>query len=206
MARPHIETITPVAASATDICLSQTVASATTLTLNGAKAGTTLDFSRKLDLVSAGNLSAVNFTIVGTDANGRSISEVKSGPNANTVQSVNYYSTITSITTSATMGGVNITVGTSDDLATKMYPLNFYDEIAAQIAVNLVSGTATFSVQETYSALTSAATEVWVIPTALSAKTATTVAPLDVHANACRLITTTFSAPTLEFCIYQSGC
>lgn len=206
MARPNIMAVVPVAAVTNDICLSQTVASAIALTLNGAKAGTTLDFSRKLDLASAGNLSGVNFTIVGTDANGRAITEVKAGPSGNTVQSVNFYLTITSITASATMGGVSMTVGTSDDLATQIYPLNFYDQIAAQICVELNAGTATFSVQETYDEVDGVADEVWIIPTALSAKSATVVAPLDIHARACRLITTAFSAPTLSFIVMQSGC
>ncbi|CAB4212838.1 hypothetical protein UFOVP1437_63 [uncultured Caudovirales phage] len=207
MARPKILAIVPVAASATDICLSQTRASAGVLTLNGAKAGTTFDFARKLDLVSGGNLSAITFTCVGTDADGRALSDAVTGPNANTVQSTKYFQTVTSITASANMSAVNITVGTSDDLATKKYLLNFYDEIAAVVAVHLTAGTATFSVQETYSQPDGVNdTEVWVTPTALSAKTATLVASLDAHAKACRLITTAFSAPTLSFNITQSGC
>ncbi len=205
MARPNVLAIAPAAAVTNDICLSQTVASAIALTLNGAKAGLTFDFARKLDLASAGNVSGVNFTIVGTDANGRAITEVKAGPSGNTVQSVNFYSTVTSITASGTMGAVNMTVGTSDDLATPIYPLDNYDKIAAQVAVELVSGTATFSVQETYSELDSVADEVWITPTALSGKSATLTAPLDVHARACRFITTAFSTPVINFIVMQSG-
>ena len=55
-------------------------------------------FARKISLTSAGNMSGVNFTIVGTSLAGTALTEVLAGPNANTVESVNIYASITSIT------------------------------------------------------------------------------------------------------------
>ena len=205
MARPQIVSIAPAAVDADGICLSQTRASAGALTLDGVLAGTTLDFSRKIDFISGANIVARVFTIVGTDANGRAITETVTGINNNTVQTTKYYSTVSSISVDASFSANTITVGTSDDIATKIYPLNHYDNVAAQVTVELVSGSATWSVQETYSALDSSADEVWIVPTAHSGKTATLTAPLDLHANACRLVTSTFSTPVISFNIYQSG-
>lgn len=207
MAIPQIVSIVPVAAVADDICLAQTKASAGTLTLNGAKAGTTFDFARKIDIASSANIAARVFTVVGTDQNGRAITDTVTGINNSTVQTTKYFQTVTSVSVDASFSANNVTVGTSDDISTKTYPLNHYDEIAAQVTVGLVSGTATWSIQETFSALDGTTdSEVWITPTAHSGKSASLSAPIDVHARACRLVTSTFSAPTLELVISQSGC
>lgn len=58
------------------------------------------DLARTITLTSTDNLSAVNFTIHGTDQFGNTISEVLAGPNNNTVTSVNKYNTITAIASS----------------------------------------------------------------------------------------------------------
>lgn len=204
---PKIVAIVPAAASTNDICLSQTRASAGALTLNGAKAGTTLAFARQLEVTSSANIAARVFTIVGTDANGRSITDTVTGVNNNSVSTTKYFATVSSVSVDASFSPNNVTVGTTEALATKMYPLDHYDEIAAQVAVELTAGTATWSVQETFSELSgTTANEVWITPTAHSAKSATLTAPLDVHARACRLITTAVSSPTLSLNIYQSGC
>lgn len=53
-------------------------------------------------LTSAGNLSAGTFTVIGTDRRGNALSEVITGPNANTVSGHFLFATITSITPNTT--------------------------------------------------------------------------------------------------------
>lgn len=209
MARPNIITIAPVAAVADDICLAQTRASAGALTLNGAKAGTTLDFSRQINIASSANIAARTFTVSGTDAHGNSITDTVTGISNNTVATTKYFLTVTSITVDASFSANNVTVGTSAAIATKVIPVDHYDTVAPQVTVDLVSGTATWSVQETYSDIqSSTASIVWITPTAHSGKSSSLTAPIDVHPRAVRLITSAISAPTLRLVISQSrsGC
>jgi hypothetical protein len=66
---------------------------------------------RFLQLTSTANMSANLFTVVGTDRSGQRITEVVTGPNANTVPSTMQYATIISITPSATDGVNQIRAG-----------------------------------------------------------------------------------------------
>ncbi len=59
---------------------------------------------RKVLITSAINLSAVNFTITGTNESGAVISEVLAGPNATTATSALDYSTVISVTVDALAG------------------------------------------------------------------------------------------------------
>ena len=69
----------------------------------------------KLSILSVGNSSGMNFTIVGYkvgDLTNTPTTEVLTGPTAgNTVETTNYYSLITSVTASAAATG-NISIGT----------------------------------------------------------------------------------------------
>jgi hypothetical protein len=87
----------------------------TALTLEAAAAD--LDPPREVTLTSAGDLSAVNFTVVGLDRWGRSVSEVIVGPNANTVIGNHVYSVVTSITPDAT-SATTVEAGWSDRVTT----------------------------------------------------------------------------------------
>jgi hypothetical protein len=57
---------------------------------------------REVTLTSAGDLSAVNFTVTGLDRNGNPVSEIIVGPDTNTVTGVQVYSVVLSITPDAT--------------------------------------------------------------------------------------------------------
>jgi hypothetical protein len=101
--------------TATAICASQAVASS--LLINGTLASSgvaTLAAAQPVSFASSSNLSGINFTITGTDADERSQSEVVAGPNNNAVITLGYYKTITSITASSTSASL-ITVGAIDD-------------------------------------------------------------------------------------------
>jgi len=108
------------AADPNGIFLDQGSTADTALTLNGAFVSggvATLDVQRQVELESAGNLAGVNYTIVGTDEQGREITETIVGPNAGVSATSLDFLTVTSITpdnTDATLmeGGTN-TVGGS---------------------------------------------------------------------------------------------
>lgn len=98
------------------IALTQTLAGAGSLTLNGTLAqGGTVDFhgfARVVSLTSANNLSAVNFTVTGS-VNGASVSETLAGPNNTTVETANIFDGVTSVTSSNAANGISIGTGTT---------------------------------------------------------------------------------------------
>ena len=100
--KPVSQSFTLQAVSATSVAALQTKGSAGTLTL--ASTATTDGMAHQLTLTSTGNISAVNFTFIGTDADGRAVTEVLAGPNNNTVTTTKYYQNITSISNSAAVG------------------------------------------------------------------------------------------------------
>jgi len=117
-------TITPATLGTALVAALQTTAGAANLVLTAGAGVTTvvradgqtvlqLDVPRNLTLTSAGNISAVNFTVTGYDAYGQLDTEVIAGPNANTVQGNVAFSQILSIATSGAVG-TNTSVGTGD--------------------------------------------------------------------------------------------
>lgn len=81
----------------------------TPLTLTAAAAA--ISPPREVTLTSAGDLSAITFTIEGVDRYGQKISEQLAGPNNETVRSSKVYSKITAITPSASNGSAQVEVG-----------------------------------------------------------------------------------------------
>lgn len=71
------------------------------------------NLARTITLTSTDNLSAVNFTITGTNQFGVTISEVLAGPNNNTVTSVNQYHTITNIASNGAYTNFSIGSGST---------------------------------------------------------------------------------------------
>ena len=138
------------AASANNICLSQTPAAAGALTLNGAlvvSGVAVMDNSRRVLITAAGNESAKTFTVTGIGANGNTVSETITGPNATTAQSVLDYKTVTSITISAAAAGA-ITVGTSGVGGSKWVVFDAFAPSMISIQCN-VTGTINYTVQTT---------------------------------------------------------
>ena len=138
------------AASANAICLSQTPASAGALTLNGAlvvSGVAVMDNPRRVLITAAGNESAKTFTVTGIGANGNTVSEVITGPNATPAQSVLDYKTVTSITISAAAAGA-ITVGTSGVGGSKWVVFDAFAPSMISIQCN-VTGTINYTVQTT---------------------------------------------------------
>jgi VCBS repeat-containing protein len=207
MSQQTLITIAPIALDADGICLSQTKASSGSLTLNGVLAGAALDVARKIAVASSANILARIFTITGTDANDRSITDTVTGVNNNSVNTTKYFKTVTDVSVDASFSANNVTVGTTAACATRVVQLNYHTEIAAQVTVELVSGTATWSIEETFNDnLASTSGEVFIIPTAHSAKSASLTAPVDLHSHGARLVTSAISSPTINLRIDECAC
>lgn len=139
-----------VTASANAIALSQSLAGALPVIINGALSSVgvaTLDKARRIAITSAGNDSGITFTISGTDWANNLVTEVLTGANIAAANSILDYLTITSIVTSGATAAA-ITVGTT---AIAGSPWIRFDEYAfGPSAIQFsVSGTANFTFQHT---------------------------------------------------------
>lgn len=103
-------------ASTQDVCFYQDTTGMVNLIINGNLANggivsfITDGYSRQLSFTSLNNLSAINFTIYGTQ-NGVEISEIVAGPNNNTVYSTLVYDVITAISSSGIVSRVAVGTG-----------------------------------------------------------------------------------------------
>lgn len=141
-----------VAAAVGAVAAAQTTAGAGNLLINGTLASggvATLDVQRTVALTSAANLSAINFTLFGTDDQGRVISEVLAGPNANTVSSVLNYKTITRIAVSAAVG-TNVTADTVGTGASVEIPVDLYVNAFNVTLATEITGVVNYTIQYTF--------------------------------------------------------
>jgi hypothetical protein len=123
LGRNYVYDIVPLALGTANIAALQTTAGAGNLTLTAGTGVTAVvvngqtryqfDVPRAVSLTSAGNISAVNFTISGYDVYGQAMTQTLAGPNANTVTTLKAFYQVTSIAVSAAVG-TNTSAGTSD--------------------------------------------------------------------------------------------
>lgn len=151
MPRPYKRTYTPMTPDPNGVFEDQTAGGAGSLTLDGVGVSggvwTASDgLAHQISLESAGNLSAVTFTITGTDADGKAISEDVTGPNANTVESLKYFLTITSIAVDGAVG-TNVEGGPVDEAVSPMYILNFSNSDFETSIFCTVTGTADYTIE-----------------------------------------------------------
>ena len=150
--RPIATQVGPLTAlSANGIALSQSLAGAGALTLNGAYATggvATLPQPRRAGITSAGNDTGITWTIVGTDRTGNPISETLAGAGIGlTAQSVLDYLTVTSITSSGATAST-VTAGTTGVASSAWIRLD--DWALPQTAIQCdASGTVNYTVQST---------------------------------------------------------
>lgn len=98
---------------------------------------------------SATDHSGKTAIIVGLDADGKDQSETLALPAGSaTVYSVKYYSSVTTVTPSATIGADTMDIGTSGFFASKTFCLT--SDKTASIGFDLVSGTINYTAQCTY--------------------------------------------------------
>ncbi len=192
------------------ICEAQQRVGAGVLILNGtlvssgvATLGTNIGY--QIGIYSSGNLEAVTFTVVGTDPEGRAYSEAIAGPNNGTVETSGYFKTVTSVSTSATIA-TNAIVGTVDEVATKMVPVNHYTK-STSVGVN-ITGTINYTVQSLLqdpAVVVNSANQMWIAHTTLTSKTADAADSYISPVRAIRVITNSFStAPTIELTLIQA--
>ena len=99
---------------------------------------------------SATDLSGSTFTLTGTDADGRAITEAVAGPTASaTVESAKYFLTFTSATVDVSLAADTVDFGWVDEFATQTIPLEAYSTSPAVVQV-VVTGTINYDVEETY--------------------------------------------------------
>lgn len=135
---------------ATAVAAAQTPGAAGNLTINGSLASggvATMDTARRILITTVSDESAKTLTLYGTDWNGNLVSEVITGPNATTAQSVMDYKTVTRVAVSAAFTG-NVSVGTNGVASSRWVSLDNYGW--AQIALQCdVTGTANGTVSQT---------------------------------------------------------
>lgn len=195
--------IDPADTDADGICESQTTAGAANLTLDGVlcDSGTAAQFDIgdsyssgiggvQLSFTSAGDISGVTFTITGKDENGTAVTETVTGPNATTVETTKYYSQVTQIAADGAVGTA-VTVGTVDEVVTKCIPVNWRASEAFTIAVLGLSGTISYTIQETFDNTSNATSFNWI--DAQAAKTADLSAQASLHATAVRLVVNSYT-------------
>lgn len=142
--QPITVSATGINADNNNVAASQAVTTATTLTLESGAAS--LGSPAQLVLETNADYTGIDFTVIGTDANGNVISEVIAGPNATTVNSVLYYASVTSITSDDGVGGGTVQVGVTGDVTSRWVRMDSWANAQAVAQVN-VDGTITYSVQ-----------------------------------------------------------
>jgi len=194
----------------TGLAAAQTLGGAGDFSLNGSLISDglfTSDTPRQLIQTAAANESARTFTITGTDENGQAQVLAMSGLNATTGETAEYWKTVTSIASDAATAG-NVSFGTVDEVSTGLTPLGQYMAEPVTIAV-IVTGTVNFTVQETFNDVVKdinfSNTITWFPVSALSAKTANTVAVITHRATGFRLLVNSHSASAiLKVLVHQS--
>ena len=166
------------------------ISGAGALTMNGALVSggvATMDYARRIGIISAGDDSLDTMTFVGTDQDGKAQTEVVTMANAGTAESTKYFKTITSATASGASAG-NVTIGTVDEFCSQTIPL---DARSPEFATRLINttGTIAYQLQETMDDIQSTSTvvqdAVWSDVSASGEITA--------GATACKLLVTSFT-------------
>lgn len=159
--RPKHITVTALALDADGIAQAQQTAGATPLTLNGvsvrANDGSAdyrigyavLSPPRAVSLQSSGNLSGINFTIVGRDRAGRVISETIAGPNNNTVTTTKVFALVVSVTPASAVG-TNVQVGWVAGGLSQWIPMDRWRNPFNVGLGCVISGSPTFTVEHTF--------------------------------------------------------
>ncbi len=154
----------------------------------------------QLSLSSAANLSGITITIVGTGVMGEAVSEARAGPNANTVETTAYFSTVTSITAGATLGANTMDIGWVDEVISITYPISWSSPYAANLHAD-VTGTMNFTLQQTFANVLAGETPVWTTQTA--AGTSDVVTTAAIGATAVRVLINSYSSGA-EIQLYTS--
>ena len=150
--RPIVQTRQLAAGVNTSVAQDQQLAAAGDLTLDGTlvvDGVAQLGSQRRVILESAGNISATNFTVTGTDDSGAIISETLAGPNATTVPTELNFSTVTQIAADAAFA-TDVEIGTDDVGASQTVPLDQYLTPFNVSLALVITGTVDVTVEFTF--------------------------------------------------------
>lgn len=196
-------------ADSNGIALDQTTGGAGNLVLNGAfvTGGVAfLDAQRRVELESVADLSLINFTITGTDEQGRVISETIAGPNIGVSATTLDFFTVTQIAVDAAVG-TNVEVGTNGVGASIPIPV---DKNLTPTSIGLgivITGTVDVTVQHTFDDIFTdnpSAIHTWFDHPTLANVVANGDGNLAFPPTAVRLLTNS-GVGTAEFDLIQSG-
>jgi len=201
--RPIQILMTPTAADLTGFASNVTGAS---FTLTANDSGDSLAHQVSIRNDTANSHAGKTIALVGTDADGRVLTETVTGPGVSaTVESTGYFLTLTSATPSATIGADTFDIGWVDEFASQSIPLNWR---GADIALNVtVGGTIDYTVQQTFDSIqTEVAAFTWNShsDTNLVAATTTLNGAYNEVPTATRTIVNSYSSgATLEYNVIQ---
>lgn len=196
------------AADPNAICLDQASVAGVALTLNGVlvTAGVAqLDTQRRVELESAADLSAIDYTIVGTDEQNRPITEIVTGPNATTTESLLDFFTVTSITPDGADVAL-IEIGTNGVGGSIVIPVD-KNVTPTSIGMGLIiTGTVNVTVQHTFDDVFGDASNIliWFDHPTLAGEVANADGNLAFPPQGVRLLTNS-GVGTAEFDLVQAG-
>lgn len=197
-------TYNPVAASGTGFAANVTGG---TWTLTNNSAGDNLAHQVTITNDTANDHSAKTAVLVGTDADGKTLTETLALPGASaTVTSVNYFLTLTSVTPSASIGADTMDIGFDDPGTTPTYPVNYrQNPFNLSVAVIVVSGTINYSLEYTFdNPFTDSQTATWIDDATMDDETTTSVALLQLNVRAVRIQVNSTTGATIRV-IYVQG-
>lgn len=154
--------------------------------------------AHRLNIIDTGadDQTTATYTVTGLSEAGLAQTEAIVGPDSGlTVTSAKYFQEVTSITIASPVATSTIDLGTVDEVQTKVFPLNNYNQIGATIFGD-VSGTIDFTVQETFNRMDEidpAANATFIDIAALADKTADTVGTAKAGATAVRFTINSYS-------------
>jgi hypothetical protein len=212
---------TPTAASANGIFTDQQITATGSQTLDGASisGGVLTLTAAQIILFTSGagdDVSGVNFTITGTDADGRAQTDTVVGPNAGTSSSTKYFKTVTDISADATTaGGVTVSIGwTIASVSPTARPSHRKVPVSIAVGTLLTAGTATWNLQYSLDDYESAVHQGkalntyptnWFTDATISAKSASTATSIGFPVTALRLQLTAASSGSVTAEIVQAG-
>lgn len=200
--RPHVKNLAPAAADTDSIATAQTLGGAGYLTLTASPV--TFTNAQQCSLtVAVANLSGVNFTFVGTDADGHQLTETIAGPNNNTVTTTGYFLTVSSVYASAAVG-TNVLAGNTG-LAVSGTLVNDYVNSVQNIGVFWdVTGTMTFKMQYTFDDVFDLNyAKVWIDDATITGKSADISTVINTPIRGIRTVLTAFTSGTIRTTMVQ---
>ena len=202
--RPKTLDLDPANASLTGFLSNATGA---TWTLTATSSGDGLAHQVSIRNDSATDHSGKTVTLVGTDPDGKSLTEVVTAPGTSaTVESTGYFLTLTSATPSATIGADTFDIGWVDEFASQTIPLDHYCNNPASVQVT-VTGTIGFDIEVTLEdpfvqGLTGQAALDWLNDANFTAKTASLANTLGIAGiRAMRVVVNSYT-DTAELQVY----